>query len=216
MKYYPSSRIVTGYKTNGTEFTVDGVPYTGPYYKTFDNKALAGYNPVVGSNKLLVPIKILNTGTDSSAGNTFINSDITAFNESADYLASRKINPVDLGEFKQPIPYYPNPTLKDYSKGFIMRYFCKKRNLDGGIVEVNKETFLSLQDVSSEYDYIANIAIDLFWQISGPLNDYVQTNGVRVSGIIDTNKRLVASKSIKFRGLEEFIGGNYTKFAKPR
>ena len=78
-----------------------------------------------------------------------------------------------------------------------------------------KETFLSLQDVSSEYDYIANIAIDLFWQISGPLNDYIQTNGVRVAGIEDTNKRLVASKSIKFRGLEEFIGGNYTKFAKP-
>jgi hypothetical protein len=216
MKYYPSSRIVTGFKTNGTEFTADGIPYTGPYYKTFDNKAFTGYNPVIGPNRLLEPIKTLNVGTDSGVGNTFLNSDITAFSESVDYLASRKINPIDLGQYKQPVPFYPNPTPADYKKGYIMRYFSKKRNLDGGIVEVNKETFLSLQDASSEYDYIANIVIDLFWQISGPLNDYVEPNGVRVAGIVDTNRRLVGTKNLKFKGLEEFIGGNFIKFAKPR
>lgn len=215
MKYYPSSRIITGFKTNGKEFTVDGEPYSGPYYKTFENKVFSGYNPVVGPNKPLELIQVLNVGSDSGAGVTIPNSNITAYSQTEDYLASRKIKPVEIGTFKEPASFYPQPTEKDYQKGFIMRYFCKKRNIDGNIVEVNRETFLSLQDASSEYDYIANIAIDVFWQISGPLKDYVQPNGVRVAGIEDTNKRLVVSKSIKFKGLEEFIGGKYTKFAKP-
>jgi hypothetical protein len=33
-------------------------------------------------------------------------------------------------------------------------------------------------------------------------------------GVYDTNKRVTEQKALTFRGLIEFIGGEYTKFAK--
>lgn len=213
MKYYPKSRIVTGFKTDGNEFTVNGEPYSGPYYKTFDNKAFTGYNPVQGSNQLLVPVAI--KGGVDDGYDTIPFSNITSFDTSIEYNRIKNIKPVEIGEFLQPIPFYPNPSEQDYKKGYLMRYFSKPRNVYGEIVEINKETYLSLQNVDSEYDYVTNTVISLYWQLTGPLKDTILSNGVRVAGIEDTNKRLVLSKTVKFKGLEEFIGGEYSKYARP-
>ncbi len=213
MKYYPKSRIVTGFQTNGSEFTADGKPYAGPYYKTFDNKSFTGYNPVQGSNILLVPIQTLQA--DDAGPATLPFSNIAAFDMTLEYVKIKNIKPVDIGEYLQPRSFFPNPTEQDYKKGYLMRYFSKPRNAFGEIVEVNKETYVSLQNVNSEYDYVTNMSISLFWQISGPLKDTVLPNGVRVAGIEDTNRRLVLSKTTSFKGLEQYIGEEYTKYARP-
>lgn len=214
MKYYPKSRIVTGFKTDGNDFTVNGEPYSGPYYKTFDNKAFSGYNPVQGDNQLLVPVARKRGGVDDGY-DTLPFSNITSFDESIEYNRVKNIKPIEIGEFLQPTSFYPNPSEKDYKSGYLMRYFSKPRNVFGEIVEVNKETYLSLQTTDSEYDYVSNTAISLYWQLTGPLKDTILPNGVRVAGIEDTNKRLVLAKSVKFRGLEEYIGGDYTKYTRP-
>jgi hypothetical protein len=213
MKYYPKSRIVTGFKTDGNEFSANGEPYSGPYYKTFDNKAFTGYNPVQGSNILLTPV--FSRGGVDTGYDTLPFSNITSFDQSIEYNRVKNIKPVEIGEFLQPVSYYPNPTPQNYKSGYFMRYFSKPRNVYGEIVEVNKETYLSLQSTESEYDYVTNMSISLYWQLTGPLKDTIQPNGVRVAGIEDTNKRLVVSKSVKFRGLEEYIGGEYTKYTRP-
>jgi hypothetical protein len=96
-----------------------------------------------------------------------------------------------------------------------MRYFAKKRNDIGYVIEISKDTYLSLQSKNSEYDYITYQAIDLFWQISGPLKDTRENRQYKISGIIDTNKRLVQTKDKSFRGLIEYIGEKYDKYARP-
>jgi hypothetical protein len=95
-----------------------------------------------------------------------------------------------------------------------MRYFAKKRNDIGYVIEIDKETYQSLLKKDSVYDYITFQSIDLFWQITGPLRDDRKNKEYKVSGIIDTNKRLVEEKDKNFRGLIEFIGDNYDKYAR--
>lgn len=115
--------------------------------------------------------------------------------------------------YKTPVPYYPKPNDTDYKRGSIMRYFVKKRGQPGFVIEVDKATHDSLQNVDSVYDYVTYETISTFWQITGPRQDTVQ-NGVRVSGIIDTNRRLIQLKEPSFPGLTAFIGGDYTKFSR--
>jgi len=57
--------------------------------------------------------------------------------------------------------------------------------------------------------------VSIQWKLTGPLNSIrISQYDVR-AGIIDTNKRLVEAANPNFFGLVEFIGGNYSKYAKP-
>jgi hypothetical protein len=55
----------------------------------------------------------------------------------------------------------------------------------------------------------------LLWQLTGPLNDTRVSQYQIKGGIINTNRRVTEQKALSFRGLVEFIGGDYVKFAKP-
>ena len=55
IKYYPSFRVKTDQKTTGNRLLLDGVPYSGDYYQTYDNKFYSGPNPIVGPNEELKP-----------------------------------------------------------------------------------------------------------------------------------------------------------------
>jgi hypothetical protein len=46
------------------------------------------------------------------------------------------------------------------------------------------------------------------------LNDTLNRT-VRIAGIVNTNEKVVTQANKNFRGLTDYIGGNYTKFAKP-
>jgi hypothetical protein len=57
--------------------------------------------------------------------------------------------------------------------------------------------------------------IELFWKLTGPLNQKrVSQYDVR-AGIIDTNKRLVENANKTFLGIKDFIGDDYAKFSRP-
>lgn len=200
MKYYPLSRVITGSKSSGDEFTLNGLPYTGPYYKTFDGQHYTGNDPVTGKSEPLVQIKTsFNPGSVNQSENT--------------YLA---YNAEGLTQFAKINPYYPQPTSLDYSRGFFFRYFAKKRNEVGNLIETSKKVYDSLQLIDSPYNYELYHCIQIYWQLTGPLYDTVNTQtGVRTSGIVDTNKRLVEMKEKDFKGLKTFIGEKYDKFAKP-
>ena len=206
MRYYPLNRVKTNLKAVEESLYLNGKPYSGYYYETYDGQYFTGKDPIEGPSQRLTLLNI--QGKDSDDPLTIVDG-----NES--YNSITNLNVAQIKTFKEPKPFYPAPTDVDYKRGAFVRYFAKKRDRAGFVLEVNKETFDSLQRVDSVYDYVNYEVISLFWQITGPLNDDRTNKQYKVAGIIDTNKRLVESKEKSFPGLKAFIGEDYTRFAKP-
>jgi len=207
IKYFPKSKIITNLYTKGGEFVINGKDYIGAYYKTYSGKVYTGKNPINGSSQELTPFKDLNVRNTKKTGVIILDS------STKDYINNPNLT--DINTYEAPAQFYPKPTDNDYQKGYIMRYFAKKRNDIGYVIEINKETYLSITKQDKVYDYVTYQAIDVFWQITGPLRDDRKDKQYKIAGIIDTNKRLVESKDKAFRGLIEFIGDKYDKFARP-
>jgi hypothetical protein len=214
MKYYPLNRVKTNQRTTGNRFLLNGNPYSGLYYETYDGQYFTGPNPTQGPSQRLLPIAeeaVQDLKGLKSTSNFPDNNDLLVQQYSAVSLDRQS----QVITYQTPQPYYPRPTDTDYKRGSIMRYFAKKRNQPGYIMEVNKETHDSLKTTDSVYDYITYEAIDTLWQITGPLRDNRTAKQYKIAGIIDTNKRLIEAKEAKFPGLVAYIGGDYAKFAKP-
>ena len=217
IKYYPLNRVKTNQKTSGGEFLLDGKSYKGPYYSTYDGKNYTGPDPVTGPSELLT---VAGTAVSDEIGGpdqidrTITNKTLPTY-ENLVYNNVVTPNLAQLQTFQVPQPYYPQPTDADYKRGSILRYFAKKRDRAGFIIEINKDTHDSLKNTDSVYDYVTYEAISSFWQISGPLNDDRVNKQYKVAGIIDTNKRLIEAKEPGFPGLVAYIGGDYAKYAKP-
>jgi hypothetical protein len=211
IKYFPKSKIITNLYTKGGEFSINGKQYIGAYYKTYSGKIYSGKNPINGSSQELLPI--LSSPDNFSPTKVTQTSGILYNSNTKDYINNPNLANVNF--YEVPTQFYPKPTTNDYQKGYIMRYFAKKRNDIGYVIEINKETYLSLTKQDKVYDYVRYQAIDVFWQISGPLRDDRKDKQYKIAGIIDTNKRLIESKDKAFRGLIEFIGDKYDKFARP-
>ena len=207
IKYFPKNKITTNLYTKGNEFSINGKSYIGAYYRTYNGKVFSGKDPINGSSQELIPIKELDIISEEKIGGVVLDS------TTSNYINNPNIK--NLNSYLVPIQYYPAPTDNDYQKGYIMRYFAKKRNDIGYVIEINKETYQSIINQDKVYDYVTYQAIDIFWQITGPLKDDRKNKLYKVAGIIDTNKRLVEQKDKAFRGLIEFIGDKYDKFAKP-
>jgi len=210
IKYFPKSKIITNLYTKGGEFIINGKEYIGAYYKTYSGKVYSGKNPINGSSQELLPLinnSSLFQGNAQSKGGILVDTYTKKYIDNP--------NVTDLNLYIKPTQFYPKPTDNDYQKGYIMRYFAKKRNDIGYVIEINKETYLSLTKQDKVYDYVTYQAIDVFWQITGPLRDDRKDKKYKIAGIIDTNRRLVESKDKAFRGLIEFIGDKYDKFARP-
>lgn len=208
MKYYPLNRVKTNQKTSGGEFLLNGQNYRGPYYETYTGEFFTGTDPVQGPSEILTKLPSLQNPYPGAK---------VAINSNLEYdtqLTSTQQAGL-VSTFQIPQPYYPQPTDVDYQRGSIMRYFAKKRDRPGFIIEVNKSTHDSLKNTDSVYDYITYESVSTFWQITGPLHDDRTGKQYKVAGIIDTNKRLIDLKDPGFPGLIAFIGGDYTKFAKP-
>ena len=56
--------------------------------------------------------------------------------------------------------------------------------------------------------------MDMLWQLTGPLNDTRKSQYQIVGGVFSTNKRVTEAKQKSFRGIVEFIGGDYVKYAR--
>lgn len=217
MRYYPANRVKTNLKATGNEFTLKGTPYTGDYYETYDGKFYTGKSPIDGPSQELTPYiepEVIPTQKNlaGSTGRTL--STTNPYEQPAPTLKLSD-RQAELTTFKTPQPYYPSPTQEDYDQRAFMRYFAKKRDQPGYIFEINKATHDSLKQVDSEYDYITYESISTLWQLVGPLYDDRTNRQYKIAGIIDTNKRLIEAKEAAFTGLTAYIGGDYTKFARP-
>lgn len=217
MRYYPLNRVKTNQRTTGDEFTLNGTPYKGFYYETYEGEFYTGKDPVQGPSQRLQKITTMDVGLQDEAAMTknalapVLTSDIVTYQASKNATAT----PTNLPTYQTPQSYFPQPTPDDYARKSFIRYFAKRRGQKGYVVEIDKATHDSLKSTDSAYDYATYESTSLLWQLVGPLYDDRTNKQYKIAGIIDTNKRLVEAKEPTFPGLLAFIGGDYAKFAKP-
>jgi len=210
LRYYPSFRVKTDLITNGSEFsTSDGKPYRGKYYATYDGRIFTGANPIIGSNEELFKI-VTRTSSD------YLNQRSLP-NQLKKQLAEKTGVNLNTIQAKRgaPVPYFPIPTDSDYKKGYLMRSFIKKVNDVGFVTEISDEEYANFENGTVDYDVSYYLVYQIMWKLTGPLNSVRLGQYDTRAGIIDTNKRLVEQANNTFLGITDFIGGDYSKFARP-
>jgi len=207
IRYYPSFATKNNQITKGSDFLLNDKPYYGDFYYDNNGDAYTGVDPVHGSNMLLQPIR-KKTVANSIIGNKLPNTFLEAFQVAEKEL---ELNLTNL----QPTAYYPQPIDSDYQKGYITRYFAKKINQSGYVVEISPAEYVAFTNGEVRYDVSFYQVTSILWKITGPLNTQRLSQYDIRAGIIDTNKRLTEATEPNFVGIIVFIGGDYTKFAKP-
>lgn len=202
IKYYPLTQIRPNLYTRGDEFTTpDGNAYAGRYYVTYDDKAFTGINPVLGTNEELTPLNLSGTVTS----NTYT----AAITQNTQKRA--KESDVTLTELNY---YFPVPVASDYSRGYFTRYFAKNSSGPQYIIEISQMDYSQLQNGSVSPNVLGYQSTSMLWQLTGPLRNTRISQYQVKGGIYDTNKRVTEAKQTQFRGIVEFIGEDYTKFAQ--
>lgn len=215
MSYYPLSQIKTNLYTNGTEYTtLDGVAYTGYYFKTSTGQLFTGRTPQDKPNQELIISNI----------NTFISEDLSPISPSLTSPAFYTSDPdpevsEEYREFTevyteyillkeeakvQRIPYYiaQSPTEQDYQIGEFRRYFCKKTN-EIQYVEINK----------TQYDLLIVKDPSILWQLYAPFNLPWQITGDKEQ-VARTNKNIVdlTSQRLRLPKFGDYLNNNYLKY----
>ena len=213
VKYYPLTRIKPNLYTRGDTYVLsNGKPYTGKYYLTYDGKVFTGSNPIVGTNQELF----------TAERPVSIESPISV-NQSQQYTAAKLQNNVtqqslnkatNNQQLKELQPYYPVVVVSDYQVGSFIRYFAKNISGPGYIFEISQGDYANIQNGLSPIDFRTYETTSMLWQLTGPLKDTRVSQYQIKGGVYDTNKRVTEQKALTFRGLIEFIGGEYTKFTK--
>ena len=213
LKYYPLNRVITNRYTKGDQFVLaDGTRYTGRYYTTYNGESYTGVNPVLGTNQRLFSIS-----TEKEQGRFRVDPQtgqvVPTTREAYRSLTTNSIEEesTSLQELK---PYYPLPLEEDYSRGYFTRYFAKNVSGPGYIFEISKLDWSKIQNGQVPDTSLGYETADILWQLTGPLNNRRISQYQIQGGVFDTNKRVTEAEARTFRGLVEFIGGDYTKFAR--
>lgn len=218
IKYYPSTRIRTNLYTRGREFKLpDGSFYSGRYYLTYDGKAYTGIDPVVGANEPLVPAQQDNRAVSpvvpAQRDNRVVSSISTRSTVNNTQIPEPN-SPVETGELRQLVPYYPIPLDSDYARGYFTRYFAKQLVGQNFILEISETDWANINNGLTQQDFVAYEVTSMLWQLTGPRNNKRISQYQIQGGVFDTNKRVTEGKNRTFTGLLEYIGGDYTKFAR--
>lgn len=194
IRYYPSTKIRSNMNALPGEFTLNGISYSGSYYSTYDGRYFTGPNPILGTNEELIPFLILNRNQEPPHS----------------VQEQREIK-----RQSQPISYQPVVLESDYSRGYFTRYFVKRTNQRGYVMEISETEFESIRNGTATYDISFYQTVSVIWKLTGPLRSKRVSQYQVREGIVDTNKRLVESTSRNFAGLKEFIAEDYAKFSRP-
>lgn len=203
---YPNTTLYT----KGYEYSLDGENYIGEYH-VLDGQAFTG-PPKIGAQYR----KPLTRYYDNQ--NTYIYDKLKDFNRIE-------------STYKTPTYLKPQPTSGDYKRGYIVRYLLQY-TLDRNQVPIEiGPAGNSIYGKKKGYDAGLYELLPIKWQISGPLYDQKTlvtgqkqiVNGQEivlkprehiVPGIVDSNKRTVATYQDKYPALL-YAFKNYQEFAQP-
>jgi hypothetical protein len=107
------------------------------------------------------------------------------------------IGGVDMSDDVYPNYYKPLPTSKDYSKGYINRYFVQKIN-DLTITEVNKNKY---NDIYT--NYFNKLVIQ--WIISGPKNNVYKNKILDRKGVQEQNIEILNISENKMTDIKNYL-----------
>ena len=107
------------------------------------------------------------------------------------------IGGIDMSNDVYPNYYKPVPTSKDYSKGYINRYFVQKIN-DLTITEVNKNKY---NDIYT--NYFNKLVIQ--WIISGPKNNVYKNKILDRKGVQEQNIEILNISENKMTDIKNYL-----------
>ena len=213
IKYYPLSRVKTNLNTRGGTYLLNGKPYVGSYYLTYKGEAYTGINPAVGGNELLTPAPPPSAAGQRFTGKYGAIAKTTAPGTGETFTPAIIYADGSTGTLQALLPSTPVLTEIDYARGYFTRYFAKRIADKGYIFEILQSDWARAQNAEDafyeEYEYV-----DMLWKLTGPLTDKRVSQYQVIGGVETTNKRVTEAKAKSFIGLIEYIGGDYTKFAR--
>jgi len=117
--------------------------------------------------------------------------------------------------FEEPIAILKiNPTERDYTNGFIKRFFIKKRNdYNSVVIEIDNKQYDTLTDKRKGINGNLYYGITLEWKITGKIYDVKKNDIITENGIYDTNKRTIQHYEKKMKGLQKLLSGRYIEYS---
>ncbi len=111
-----------------------------------------------------------------------------------------------------PVEHDPNPTTKDYIKGFFIRYFVQPKSDLTQIIEIDKKQFGDYFKTDIGINKNAYNAVELKWRLTGQAYDSFDGN-IRIRpGVWHSNERVVKIKEKTIPNLSNKIK-DYIRFA---
>lgn len=194
--YIPKSKIQSNLFTNGGEYLLNGVDYTGRYYLLYNGKAYTGIDQYDGTPQLLVKY----TPQNSLTANDRVTDDLVfPFERASSTEDYSSITPTVAPLVQAPLQYFSNPSPNEISIGEMIRYFLKRFN-DQRFVEVNLETYNSINNKDKKYAWELWIPFEVPWVIKGSEEE-----------VVKSNKQIVyyTEQRYKVRGLAKFLKNNF-------
>ena len=102
---------------------------------------------------------------------------------------------------KRPKPYFPTPTVDDYSRGFMYRYFAKMLSNQKSIpIEISEKDFNYYNNLSRVTTTSLYEVTKIRWKITGEPTD-VQLMNAKSTGVREQNMRgisLILTNPLQF------------------
>lgn len=194
--YIPKSKIQSNLFTNGGEYLLNGVDYTGRYYLLYNGKAYTGIDQYDGTPQLLVKY----TPQNSLTANDRVTDDLVfPFERASSTEDYSSITPTVAPLVQAPLQYFSNPSPNEILIGEMIRYFLKRFN-DQRFVEVNLETYNGINNKDKKYAWELWIPFEVPWVIKGSEEE-----------VVKSNKQIVyyTEQRYKVRGLAKFLKNNF-------
>jgi len=115
-------------------------------------------------------------------------------------VVKKRIDP-----FKHINPYKPVPQQSDYKKGYIKRYFTKKKDdFSNVIYEVNKKDYMDLKGGSYSNKILYKFTI-VKWRITGSERDIYKNDILVEQGVCEHNSKIALITERNFPGIKNYL-----------
>lgn len=185
--YYPKAFITSGLYTQGKEWMLkkDSKEYIGPYHKYIDGMVMTGAVYNKKNSDYLVPY------VEQQTNNTFLYDTIRTSE--------------DVKKYVSPKSHLPSLVLEDYKREWFDRFFARRKNEGGMIIEIDSKQYDTLMQKGKGINGALYQGLKLRWRIAGTKETLVE-NGVKIYGISETNRRTLFTNEQIMPGITLFLG----------
>jgi hypothetical protein len=203
--YYPDDQIVKNLFTNGGEFSIlddfseyvgfyhrytTGEVFTEPEWNPLKSRRLIRYRKLQEQQKRYYDIKLFNK--------SYVNR--------PNVKRKKSNNTDEYFRYSAPRPAKRQLTQKEIDEGKTYRYFVTKRN-------ERERVFFEISTIQAQDYYRRGEGINEFlyelitipWKVDGPEYDIYENGILKMSGVIDSNLRIVDRYADTFRLLKQIV-----------